>query len=120
MSLKKEQKRLRKLFKKWAFLVTDQGFFLEIFYYDNHLDAMGLIDSETTVMRVRHKWEYKEAKVRVNLSACQGERLEFVVVHELVHILMGDCKYESIAIEERVCSELTLSILRTFQRGETK
>lgn len=101
------------LFAKWAFLVVDQGYQFEIFYYKNYLESGELLDSDKTTMQVWPSWAYKYAKIAVSIDLIEkASRLEWVVIHELVHILMGDCDYETNDMYERACSELASAILK--------
>ena len=109
------EKQVGEYFQKWAFLVTDQGYSFDILYFDNFLESGRLLSSEGTTMQCWSDWEYKRARIAVNLKVINEElglRLEWIVVHELVHILQGDGEYEANSIRERVCSEITSAILR--------
>lgn len=113
------EKRVDRLFEKWAFLVEDQGYSFEVLYFDNFIESGRLLSSEGTTMQCWADWEYKRARIAVNLKVINEElglRLEWIVIHELVHILMGDGEYEADKIRERVCSEITSAILRASVR----
>lgn len=106
--------KVRQLFLKWAFLVSEQGYTFDIEYYKNHLESGGMLANENTTMQCHHAWKYKFSRIAVNLEVLEtpGVRLEWTVIHELVHILQGDCEYEAVSIEERACSEITSAILQ--------
>jgi hypothetical protein len=114
------EKRVKELFDKWSFLVGDQGYTITIEYYDNHLDSDGMLNSEKTVMQCWPNWAYKYARIAVNIDAINldnvKDRLEWTVVHELTHILQGECDYETAAMYERSASEFTSAILRASVR----
>lgn len=106
--------KIRKLFKKWEFLVVDQGYTFDVEYYENHLESDKMLDSENVTMQCWTKWKYKHSIIAVNLQAVNDPRvrLEWIIIHELVHILQGDCEYETVSIEERACSEIASAILQ--------
>ena len=114
-----KEKEVAELFSKWAFLVTDQGYSFEILYFDNFLESGRLLSSEGTTMQCWSDWEYKHTRIAVNIKVINEElglRLEWIVVHELIHILQGDCDYETDKLYERACSEITSAILRASVR----
>ncbi len=116
---KKELKtRIQNLYKKWAYLVTDLGYYFEVNYYEDYYEAKGEFNSPDAAMKVWINWEYLNAIISVNLEACtEIMLLEWSVVHELVHILMGNCDYPDRAMAERACSEITSAILNANQKG---
>lgn len=113
------EKQISKLFDRWGFLVADRGYRFELKFFRNHLDSDGwLKNAEHVSMRCRAIWKHQHAIISVNLSNCKRDsvtesELEWTVVHELVHILMGECSYDDISMEERTCSEITSAIIQT-------
>ena len=106
---------ISKLFDKWTYLITNRGYRVKINYFDTNLDSEGILREESA-MACKSQWRYQESTIAVNLLECatlpEGE-LEWTVVHELVHILMGEGAFDDISIMERTCSELTSAILET-------
>lgn len=112
---------IRELFQKWSFLVTNQGYYLDIEYYKNHLESGGMLTGENTSMQCWPSWAYQSARIAINLSVVDGivkkeGRIEWIVVHELVHILQGDPEYESDEIYGRACSEMATAIILTYNK----
>ncbi len=115
MSKTKLEIEIAGYFEKWAYLVVSQGYQFTVQYYKNAHEAGDWIEGNQSGFVVWHKWEYQSAVIAINLEACakEEERLEWNCIHELVHILMGHCDYESEMMEERACSEITSAILQT-------
>jgi len=102
------------IFADWQYLVVDQGYLLDVDYYADHLYSNGIIANEDVTMCTYQQWAYKKSTISVNLRSCDRmnkQGLERIVVHELVHILLGDCQYEHYKMEERVCTEITSAII---------
>lgn len=108
------EEQVRELFQKWEFLVTNQGYSFDVEYYENHFVSGKMLDSSYVTMQCWNNWQHKHARIAVNLESMKGEsvRPEWIVVHELVHILLGECEYPDEAMEERACSEIASAILQ--------
>ena len=114
---KKLIKDVGALFKKWAaVLTTPQGYHVDFEYYDNHLESGEMLVNERTTMQCWSSWQYKYVRIAVNIANLHAleasDRIEWTVVHELVHVLVGPCEYDDELIKERACSEITSAILR--------
>lgn len=64
-------------------------------------------------------WRYLSAKLRFNLpelSVLSDEKIEEVVVHELLHVHLNEMREQGLPHEERVCSLLTQVMLFLSRR----
>lgn len=71
-------------------------------------------------------WKYGTADLHINLPAFKGRKqwkIDRIIVHELVHALVNEMRYEGIEHEERVVTSLTKAFFWTVnaaRRGEIK
>jgi len=110
--IRAKQKDVLEAFEKWAYIVTGHGYKFDLEWYDNHLESDKMLSNELVFMECWHQWQYKYARIAINLSNLPYlHRLDWWVIHELVHMLMGEAKYDDISMDERACSEITSAIL---------
>jgi len=68
------------------------------------------------------QWEYMQARLSVNsyaLKNCSKDEIEYVVVHELMHVFLNEAREKGIEHEERVATFLAKSfILVNDRKGE--
>ena len=60
------------------------------------------------------QWQYMEATVYVNSAVLKGiekDRIEYVVVHELMHVFLNEMREKGIEHEERVATFLARSFM---------
>lgn len=86
-------------------------------------------DRPDTTANCSADWRYLEAKVSFNMLRCldlDPDELEYVVVHELQHILVNETRDDELkgftASEERVCTTLAKAFIwtRDMTREETR
>jgi predicted metallopeptidase len=80
--------------------------------------------TDVVVAKTYVYWIYGTAALHINLPAFKGMsrwKIEKIVIHELLHILVNEMRVEGIEHEERVVTTLTKAVLWTrnaTHRGE--
>ncbi len=116
---KAQVKRIKAIFEKWMAPLGLKWFLVDVLYYDRGDE----FPKDSTVMaRVVADWRYMTAQVQVNVplaAAYNDERLERMVVHELIHIIiqeMQDTPGDQAHVE-RVAEMLTNAFRWTREAG---
>ena len=104
--------------KKWLKPLGLLWWDLTVCFYDDHNDIAQVFktdaDSTTVVAKTYVSWQYGTANVHFNLIALVGmtaDKVERIVVHELVHILINEMNEQEQHHEERVVTGLTKAFL---------
>ena len=66
-------------------------------------------------------WQYLDATINVNLSVIKtmtAEQIEYVVVHELMHIFLNEMRATGVEHEERTATILARSFMLCAQHEE--
>jgi len=109
--LKKEKKRVRRVFDKWMEPLGLLWWTILVDYNEGREDFQNE-DNTEIVCNVQMRWEYLEALITVNVG-CTAQlsdaELERSLVHELVHILIAEMQGEpgEVKHQERVVTLLT-------------
>lgn len=108
---------LKECFATWITRLGLAWWSIEVHYYDDPGEIVRLfrqIDSGGVVPAfVDANWMYAEAKISINLPAFDDmtpEKIERIVVHELMHILVNEMREGELHHEERVVTQLTKAI----------
>jgi len=79
------------------------------------------IDPECSVALTETSWQYMTARISVNLDVLnkriKKKEIEYVVVHEMMHIFLNEMREKGIKHEERVATMLAHSFIRTKEVG---
>jgi len=131
-----QRRRLRRVVKAWIDSLGLGGWLLHLSYdrtgeaFNDEVIDNGHIrlvnDAKTTV-----KWEYQEASISFNVPEFvdyDDDRLEFIVVHELCHLLVnemrsdheGERAHGKLLHEERVCTQLARAFIATRDRARAE
>ena len=100
-----QKERIRLLFAKWTKILDISHRYLMVYDWLR----TPIKDHERAVMVVHASWKYLDAHVEINCERAEfldDARLERVVVHECMHILLNEMREDDIDHEERVCSEM--------------
>lgn len=119
-----QRARVSPLFNKWTTMLG-LGWWehFEIEYFRGPLPSLDTIgESIEAAMDIVTSWQYLQAHVRVCLPEVKGlsdDRIEYMVVHELMHALVNETRaddwtQERRNHEERVCTQLALAMRRVF------
>lgn len=99
--------KLDKLVARWVGDLWLGQWQIDTVWCWNGIDAP---DENTTVnAECSADWRYLRATVRFNIPACSelnDEKLEGIVVHELLHCVVNEMREKEIKHEERVVSSL--------------
>ena len=114
-SIKKTKKLIQRYFDFWI-RWTGAGWYDIIFRYlenKKQLKESGMTwkyqNGFVSLMKCFPDWRYKQAFIHVNLVECAYqslEKLENVVVHELMHIFLDELRSKKKGHEERVVTML--------------
>ena len=123
-----KKKLFSKLVRKWIGKVWVGWWRIDIIYLTNkeYAKAEGYKNKHArcSVATCHTTWNYLEAVINVNkdaLKALSDERIEYCVVHELMHILLNEMREDGTEHEERVATLLARSfILCNEVKNETK
>lgn len=111
-----QQKRIEKLWKKWCDRLGMYGWDVTRTYHDGpYIQADGL-NSDGGVASTSARWQYKHGAIAFDVTQTaklSDERLEYVVVHEIMHIWLNEMRSDGLDHEERVATELAWAFLRT-------
>lgn len=80
------------------------------------------VDVHSSLALCESDWRYMTAVIKVNLdllASVNEEDLEEIVVHELMHVILGEMHESGMAHEERVATFLARSFL-SCERGNEK
>lgn len=109
-----KQELIKAAFDKWIVRLGLAWWDIEIVYYDDPMEIINrfrqIETGEMVPATVTAQWMYADAKISINLPTfeyIEDDKIERVVVHELVHILVNEMREEDICHEERVVSTLT-------------
>lgn len=113
--LKRQKKRVLKHLRHWKVMLGLGVWRIDTEWYDGRLPETRGGDDRNIVLADMHvSWEYLKATMRVNVeavAALSDERLEEVIIHELLHAVINEMRNYSaddgIYHEERVVSTLT-------------
>lgn len=114
---KKQKKRILQLERIWLSLLSLDHYLIRNEWNRGAIpdfpDSKDNITAATTVCM----WEYEEATIRWNLSAVadlDDDRLEFITVHELMHVLLAPLHAKRPRdIEELVCTRVAKAFIET-------
>lgn len=109
--------QLKAAFDKWIKALGLAWWDIDIHYYDDpgevvRLFANGTNDSVIAAF-VDANWMYGTAVISVNLTAFTDmtpEKIDRIVVHELMHILVNEMRESELHHEERVVTGLTKAL----------
>jgi hypothetical protein len=86
------------------------------------LDTFGAAsDGRIVASKVDVNWMYGVAHVYINVPAFKGLKkwkVERIVVHELVHILVNEMREDGLEHEERVVTGLTKAFIWTMRKAK--
>lgn len=108
--VRQQERRIRAFFKKWRDRLWLHEWHVDLLYFNGPISEEHFSACAVTDVR----WEYRDATIKWNLEAVatlSDEKLEWVLVHEAMHILVNEMRESGIKHEERVCSSLATIIL---------
>ncbi len=85
---------IKRLIKKWVEPLGLKWWHINVQWETDKVE--GTVPGYTTCFRVQATWKYLDAMIHVYLPACiniPDDRLEWHVVHELVHILLNEMAF---------------------------
>ena len=104
--------------KKWLKPLGLLWWDVQVHFYDDPADIVNVFkcdeDQVIVVARTYVTWQYATANLHFNLIALVGmsdDKVERIVVHELVHILINEMNEQEQHHEERVVTGLTKAFL---------
>jgi len=115
----KSKKRLRKAIKIWSYRLGLRWWHVTtVLSTDKELikDVFGIKKNETVLGRTYANWKYRTAIIYFNVPAFKGfseRKIEQIVVHELMHVLVNEMREGDIHHEERAVTSLTEAIFWT-------
>lgn len=108
---------LDQAFKKWIARLGLNWWDVEVHFYDDPGEIVRLFrqmdNGDVVPAFVDANWMYADAKISVNLPAfedCEPDKIERIVVHELMHILVNEMREGELHHEERVVTQLTKAL----------
>ena len=112
-----KEKLFNSLVKKWV-KKTWLGWWTTEVVFKDAIDyqSNSEFNCENSLAYCDTSWAYMHAKIIVNstlLEKMDTDTLEFIVVHELMHIILNEMREEGIEHEERVATVLANSFLLT-------
>ena len=127
-SNKKTIKKIKKCRALWLRTLGLLWWEVRINYYTDKSEIADrfrhLKDGRVVPATVTSDWRYGTATVSINVPAFRGmkrKEIEFILVHEFVHILVNEMRERGIKHEERVVTNLTTALFwtanREFSRG---
>ena len=109
--------KIRAYFKKWEWIVLKWGWKFDVNYRDSY-DDMPEGTGEDAAAIVFAKWLYLQADIYINVkkvSSLEDKEIEYMVVHELTHLLVSPLQEDLDNAEMCVTT-----ISRIFQMGNFK
>lgn len=110
---------IKEMFAKWIPRLGLAWWDLTINYYDDPAEIVRIFrdgDDGLVAACVTANWMYAEASIDVNaplVESMDADKIERVVVHELMHILVNELREGELHHEERVVTGLTKAIFWT-------
>ena len=99
--MEKTQKLFNRFFKKWSDIVDKYGWEVSVVYcfcVEDMPESLSYSCNAGTFST----FKYLEATIYVNLRRSEGlspEKIEYIVVHELVHLLINPIQLDSVPID---------------------
>lgn len=118
---KEQQARVEAYFEKWLTPLGLRWWTIDFIWRDDGCDRRRDTPTRRCAMHTFASWPYSEAAITVHverLASVTDEKLEWIVVHELCHILVNEMRENDIDHEERVTSALASAFLWTREAGE--
>lgn len=119
------QEVIRAAFEKWVNCLGLAWWEIQIAYYDDPGEIVRQFrqadNGDVVAAFVDANWMYAEATICINLplfAEMTDEKIERIVVHELMHILVNEMREGEIHHEERVVTQLTKAIFWTVKAHE--
>jgi predicted metal-dependent peptidase len=122
-SNKKTIKKIKKCRGRWLSTLGLLWWEVRINYYTDASEIADrfnrLKDGRVVPATVTSDWRYGTATVSINVPAFRGKKkkeIEFILVHEFVHILVNEMRERGMKHEERVVTNLTTAFFWTANR----
>lgn len=87
----KTVRKLRKYVRRWSWFVEAWGYKFDVFYCEGHDDMPSEAREHTDAITFT-RWRYMEGEIHFNVKRMarhDDDRIEEIVVHELVHFLVA-------------------------------
>lgn len=116
----KKEELFNKCLKKWVSKTWAGWWKVDVVYKTAH--EFNKIDSGRyagAVAVCETRWEYMEALITVNSDALEEqdeEDIEYLALHELMHVFLNEMREEGIEHEERVATFLARSFLTAVKK----
>jgi Zn-dependent protease with chaperone function len=110
-------KRVKAAVEKWLQPLGLEWWDVKIVYYSNPTDIVRIFASDEFLVvpaKTWADWRYGTAEVAVNLPAfdeIDKDKVETVILHELIHVLVNEMRTVGLDHEERVVTGLTKAFL---------
>lgn len=116
--MKRTRKRVLKAFYKWLYPLGLGWWEVNVHWISKPKEVLEEFKTQRSgdIMpaRVYVRWEYGVADLYINLPAFKGMkrwRIEKIIIHELLHVLVNEMREDDISHEERVVTTLTKAVL---------
>ncbi len=113
---KTQQARLERIWRRWHGRLGMYGWDIRRDYHDGEFVAQDGEASGQALASTHVDWRYKHGSIAWNTALAAGmddERLEYALVHEIMHVWLHEMRTEGLDHEERVATELAWAFLRT-------
>jgi len=114
--VKKQRRRVERLWKAWHGRLGMYGWDIRRTYHEGDFITQDGLPSGPAVAVTSVDWRYKHGSIAWNLvevAKLDDERLEYCVVHEIMHVWLHEMRTRGLDHEERVATELAWAFLRT-------
>lgn len=117
-----KKKGIMKVIDKWLTPLGLRWWEVNVVWMDKTQEILDTFDVSSdgniVAAKVSADWKYGVARVYINLPAfkeIKRWRVERIIVHELVHILVNEMREDGLEHEERVVTGLTKAFIWTKQ-----
>lgn len=117
----RQEKRIRALYKKWAPLLGMGEWDVTMRFHDGQYVQPDGVASGSAIGTSSTDWEYRRSTIDWNTSLCALEtddRMEGHVIHECMHVLLGEMDEDGVKHEERVVTSLMWAFLRVARSAK--
>ena len=117
----KKEKLFSRLATEWIERTWLGWWKIDISFYDKkeYCKLMKGLDPLHSVALCSTQWKYMQAHLAVNSDAlknCNKHEIEYIVVHELMHVFLNEAREKGLSHEERVATILAKSFILCRQQ----
>jgi len=118
----KKEMLFSKLANEWIGRTWLGWWKIDVVFYDKkeYCKLMKGLDPLHSAAICSTRWEYMQATLAVNsdvIKNCKKSEIEYIVVHELMHVFLNEAREKGIEHEERVATFLARSFILVNERG---